>query len=178
MWCDYGSWGFTCPWDFHNTRKNNWFNAPSGPIEPDNQTTSHNLSSSLLCTHPKQLMVCYKPSQQWSDIILSVVSVGELIIHEICDRIWENPPYAIRARFAQCAFLVAQVQICQSPDFVISMSNNPSSNCSRRLRRLVVSYKGEISLHFDPPSLYSCRVRSPLLREIIRIRARGLSRYS
>ena len=27
----------------------------------------------------------------------------------ICDRIWENPPYGIRARFAQCAFLVAQV---------------------------------------------------------------------
>ena len=26
-----------------------------------------------------------------------------------CDRIWENPPYGIRARFAQCAFLVAQV---------------------------------------------------------------------
>ena len=88
-----------------------------------------------------------------------------------------NPPYVILTRFAQCAFLVAQVQICQSPDFVISMSNNPSSNCSRRLRRLVVSYKGEISLHFDPPSLYSCRVRSPLLREIIRIRARGLSSY-
>ena len=29
--------------------------------------------------------------------------------HIICDRIWENPPYGIRARFAQCAFLVAQV---------------------------------------------------------------------
>ena len=27
----------------------------------------------------------------------------------ICDRIWENPPYGIHARFAQCAFLVAQV---------------------------------------------------------------------
>ena len=30
------------------------------------------------------------------------------------------------------AFLVAQVKICQSPDFVISMSNKP--NCYRRLR--------------------------------------------
>ena len=49
----------------------------------------------------------------------------------ICDQIWENPPYGIRARFAQCAFLVAQVEICQSPDFVIYMSNNPSSNCCR-----------------------------------------------
>ena len=65
-----------------------------------------------------------------------------------------NPPYEIRARFAQSAFLVAQVEICQSPDFImISMSNNPSSNCFRPLRRLVGSYQGEKSLHFDQPSL-------------------------
>ena len=71
----------------------------------------------------------------------------------ICDRIWENPPYGICARFVQCAFLVAKVKICQSPDFVIYVSNNPSSNCCRHLRRLIVLYKGEISLHFDPPSV-------------------------
>ncbi len=36
------------------------------------------------------------------------------------DRIWQNLPYGIRARLAQSAFLVAQVEICQkSPDFVI-----------------------------------------------------------
>ena len=81
-------------------------------------------------------------------------------------------------QFAQCAFLVPGVKNCQSPDFVISMSNNPSSNCYRRLRRLVVSYKSEISLYFDLPSLYSCRTRSPLLRTLIRIPARGLSRHS
>ena len=46
-------------------------------------------------------------------------SSGE--VATICDRIWENPPYGICARFAQCAFLVAQVEICQSPDFVIYM---------------------------------------------------------
>ena len=80
----------------------------------------------------------------------------------ICDRIWKNPPYGIRARFAQCAFLVAQVLICQSPGFVIYMSNNPSSNCCRLLRRLVV-------LHFDPPSRHSHRTRSPLLWAVIRI---------
>ena len=51
-----------------------------------------------------------------------------LTIFTICDWIWENPPYGIRTRFAQCVFLVAQVEICQSPDFVIYMSNNPS-NC-------------------------------------------------
>ena len=95
-----------------------------------------------------------------------------------CDRIWENPPYGIRARFAQCAFLVAKVEICQSPDFVIYVSNNPSSNCCRCLRRLVVLYKGEISLHFDPPSRHSCRTRSPLLWALIGIPASGLSRYS
>jgi hypothetical protein len=103
---------------------------------------------------------------------------NQLIYENVCDRIWENPPYGIRARFAQSAFLVAQVENYQSPAFVIYMSSNPSSNCSRHLRRLVVSYQGEISLHFDPPSLYSCRVRIPLLREIIKIRARGLPRYS
>ena len=84
----------------------------------------------------------------------------------MCDRIWENPPYGIRTRFAQCAFLVAQVEICQSPDFVIY---NPSSNCCRLLRRLVVLYEGEISLHFDPPSRHSRRTRSPLLWAVIRI---------
>ena len=52
--------------------------------------------------------------------------------------------------------------------FVVSKSNNPSSNCSRRLWRLVVRYKGKISLHFNPPSLYCCRTRSPLLREFLR----------
>ena len=86
-----------------------------------------------------------------------------------------NPPYGIRTQFAQCVFLVAQVEICLSPDFVISMSNNPSSNCSRRLRKLPVSYKNEISLPFDPPSLYSHRVWRPLLGEIIKIHVRGLS---
>ena len=86
----------------------------------------------------------------------------------ICDRIWENPPYGICARFAQCAFLAAQVEICQSPDFVIHMSNNPS-NCCRLLRRLVVLYEGEISLHFDPPSRHSRQARSPLLWVVIRI---------
>ena len=35
--------------------------------------------------------------------------------------------------FAQCTFLVADVQICQSPDFVTSMSSNPS-NYSLHLR--------------------------------------------
>ena len=67
----------------------------------------------------------------------------------ICDRIWENPPYAIRVRFAQCAFLVAQVQIYQSPDFVISMSNNPSFNCSISKKRLSLSRS-----KFDPRLIF------------------------
>ena len=99
-------------------------------------------------------------------------------LKRIYDQIWENPPYGINAQSAQCAFLVPQAKNCQSPDFVISMSNNPSSNCCCRLWRLVVSYKGKISLHFDLPSLYSCLARSPLLRALIRIPAHGLSRYS
>ena len=87
----------------------------------------------------------------------------------ICDHLRENPAYGIRALFAQCAFLVAQLEICQSPDFVIYMSNNPSSNCCRLLWRLVVLYEGEISLHFDPPSRHSHRTRSPLLWAVIKI---------
>ena len=79
----------------------------------------------------------------------------------ICDWIGENSPYGICARFTYCAFLVAQVEICQSPDFVIYMSNNPS-NCCCLLRRLVVLYEGEISLYFDPSSWHSRRTQSPL----------------
>lgn len=33
------------------------------------------------------------------------------------------------------------------------MSSNPSYNCSRRPQRLMVRYKDEMSLHFDPPKL-------------------------
>ena len=101
-----------------------------------------------------------------ADLILAVLY--GIAIH-ICDRIWENPPYGIRARFAQCASIVAQVEICESPDFVIYISNNPSSNRCRLLRRLVVVlYEGEISLHFDPSSRHSHRTRSPLLWAVIR----------
>ena len=50
----------------------------------------------------------------------------------ICDQIWENPPYAMCAWFTQFVFLVAQVQICRSPDFIISMSNNPSVSVAYR----------------------------------------------
>ena len=53
-------------------------------------------------------------------------------------------------------------QICVSPGFVIYMSNNLSSNCSCHLRRLVLRYKGEISLHFNPPSRYNCCTSPPL----------------
>ena len=62
-----------------------------------------------------------------------------------CDRLRENPAYGINAQVAQCAFLVPRVKNCQNSDFVISMSNNPSTNCYRWLRRLNVSFKGEIS---------------------------------
>ena len=58
----------------------------------------------------------------------------------ICDRLRENPAYGINTQVVQCAFLVHQVKNCQTSDFVISMSNNPSTNCYRRLRRLNVSY--------------------------------------
>ena len=77
---------------------------------------------------------------------------------------------------AQCTFLVPWVKNCQSPVYVILfMSNNLSTNLSRHLQRVNIS---EISLHFNLPSLYSCRTWSLLLRVLISIPARGLSRYS
>ena len=86
----------------------------------------------------------------------------------ICDRLRENPAYGIIAQIAQCAFIVHQVQNCQSPAFVIFMSKNLSSNCYRRLRRLGVSYQGEISLFFysplDLPSLTAASTWSLLWR--------------
>ena len=90
------------------------------------------------------------------NVILNVTGFGKTLRMGSC------------ARFAQCAFLVAQVQICQSPDFVIYMSNNPSNYC-RLLQRLVVLYEGEISLHLDPPSRHSHHTQSPLLWAVIRI---------
>ena len=116
-------------------------------------------------------------SSIFEDISLRVTPGCLATKPSICDRIWENPPYGIRTPFAQCAFLVAQVEICQSSDFVIYMSNNPSSNCCRLLRRLVVLYEGEISLHFDQPSQPSCRTRSLLLWAILGILYLNTARF-
>ena len=66
-----------------------------------------------------------------------VESTDSYDMYIICERLWENPAYGIRVQFVQCAFLVPQVENHESPDFVISMSKNPSSNCCRRLRRLL-----------------------------------------
>ena len=77
-----------------------------------------------------------------SDLIIS--NPSEFILHTklvICTYM-TGFGETLRMRFAQCAFLVAQVEICQSPDFIIYTSNNPSSNCCRLLRRLVVLYEG------------------------------------
>ena len=49
-------------------------------------------------------------------------------------------------RFAPCMHVFSSSSrkyYCPSPDFIIYMSNNPSSNCCRCLWRLVVPYKGE-----------------------------------
>ena len=65
----------------------------------------------------------------------------------------------------------------QSPVFVIFMWKNLSTNLCCHLRRLVVSYKGETSLHFDLPSLYSCCVRTLLLRQFPRAGYLGTARF-
>ena len=96
----------------------------------------------------------------------------------ICDQIWQNPAYCQNTHMAQCAFLASQVKKYRSPVFVIFMSKNLLTNCCHQLRRVDVSYQGEISLHFDLPSLYDCRTRSLLLWALIGIPASRLSRYS
>ena len=104
-----------------------------------------------------------------------VASVELVIMH-----LWENLAYGIRTLFVLCAFLVvvvAQVEICRSPGFVIYMSNNPSFNCCHRLRRPVDLYQGKISLHFGPPSQPSCHTRSSLLWALIRILYLHTSRF-
>ena len=69
----------------------------------------------------------------------------------ICDRICENPACRENAQVVQCAFLVPQVENCQSPVFVIFMSKNLSTNYCRRLRRVNVSSQGKISLYLQAP---------------------------
>ncbi len=69
----------------------------------------------------------------------------------ICDRICENPACRENAQVAQRAFLVPRVENCQSPVFVIFMSKNHSTNYCRSLRRVNISYQGEISLYLQAP---------------------------
>ena len=73
-----------------------------------------------------------------------------------------------RASSAMRAFSISG-QKCLSRVFVIFISENLSTNLCQHLRRLNVSYNGEISLHFDLPSLYSSCTQSPLLWALIRI---------
>ena len=65
------------------------------------------------------------------------------------------------AQVSQCVFLVAQVENVKVQFLSYSCL---STNRSCRLQRLNVRYHGEISFKcLDLPSLYSCRVQSPLL---------------
>ena len=75
-----------------------------------------------------------------SDNACSAHAVGALESSSIGDRIWENPLWD------QCIFNSSDQKL--SKYFVISISKKPSSNS---YCRLVMSYKGEISLHFDLP---------------------------
>ena len=59
-------------------------------------------------------------------------------------------------KFVQFAFLVPQVKV--------QILSYP---CQTILLTITIVYKGEINLYFDLPSLCSCLVHSPLLREII-----------
>ena len=85
----------------------------------------------------------------------------------------ENPAY-ISMQFAQCTLLlVPQVRNYESPDIVIYVKEPFFCYCC--LGWLAASYKGERSLHFDLPIV--CTATVPLLRAIIKVPMRGLSRY-
>ena len=105
-------------------------------------------------------------SQIWSHIQNSNTAT-------ICDRIWENPAYLWpdlgkpsvrdpRTIRAICIFSSSGWNLSKSIFCHIHVEQ-PFSHCYRGLRRLVDLYKGEIGLHFDPPSRPSYRTRSPLL---------------
>ena len=58
------------------------------------------------------------------------------------------------------------------------MPKNISTNFCRRLQRLIVSYKSEISLHFDLLSLYGCRTLSLLLWALTRVLYLDTARFN
>ena len=93
-----------------------------------------------------------------------------LVYVTVCDRTRHN---CVAHVWRMHVFSTSGQKIPKS-SFVILVSKNLPTNCSHHLRRVNVSFWGEISLHSDLPSLYSCRVWSPLLREIIRIPARAI----
>ena len=75
---------------------------------------------------------------------ISITEMNEyyqiLVSHiDKCDRICEKPACRENAQVAQCAFLVPQVEDCQSPVFVIFMSKNLSTNYCRSLRRVNIT---------------------------------------
>ena len=73
------------------------------------------------------------------------------LLHKLCDRICENPACHKNTQVTQCAFLVPQVENCQSPVFVIFISKNLSTNYCCSTWRVNVSYQGEISLYLQTP---------------------------
>ena len=78
-----------------------------------------NVSGVWLSPHGSNVSLHYVTQHQIAKPILPVTL-----------NIWPatgNPAYGICGQFVQCASLVLEVKKCQSPDYVISMSNNPSS---------------------------------------------------
>ena len=124
------------------------------------------------CFHSK----CYAVCTNMVAVPQLCTSHENILYIHVCDQIWENPAYCHNMYMAQCAFLVPQVKICRSPVYVILfISKNLSINLCHHLRRVNLNYQGEISLHFDLPSLYSCRTQTPLLRALIWLPAHRLS---
>ena len=118
-------------------------------------------------TYASQYSVCTITVCHWSKLDC----LQNVVFHctKVCIYVTVSGKTRHIAQAVQCVLLVSQVKKCLSRVFVIFISKNLSTNLCHHLRMVNVSYQGEISLHFDLPSLYGSRTRSPLLWVLIRI---------
>ena len=103
------------------------------------------------------------------DICIQSMHVLCTLRGQNCDKIWENPAYWSNIFGTMRIFSIPQAE---SAVFVIFVLKNLSTNLC-----LCLCHRVSVSHHFDLHSLSSCCTQSPLLRTLIRIHARRLSRY-
>ena len=76
------------------------------------------------CTNTRYIICFGISGREYGSIPQDIFNLGRIDGTEICDRIWENPPYGIRTM----RVFSSSGRNPSCPDFVIYMSNNPSTN--------------------------------------------------